>query len=125
MLEATRLKQQKDMEQLRKERDDLRQIVAKSQEQLQNQLAEAEKKTAAEVTAAANVAFEQEMEKRRKEERQKTEEANAAIANAQRAAANAKLEAVQAAKRLAEAEARIQQQRNDFQQYQTKAAGKR
>ena len=116
MLEASRLRQQKEMEELRKERDELRQVVAKSQQQLQEQLAVAEQATTAKVTAAANIAFEQEMAKREDADRKKAEEAKAALANAQIVANHAKQQADKVAHELAQAEAHIQRQRADLQQ---------
>ena len=116
MLEASRLRQQKELEDLRKERDELRQVVAKSQVQLQEQLAASEKATTAKVTAAANVAFEQEMAKREKDDLKKAEEAREALANARLDADHARQRAEKATNDLAQAEAFIHQQRADLRQ---------
>jgi len=94
MLPASRTS--KELEEVRKERDVLREVVANSQEQLQRQLAEAEAKTKAAVAAAAanaataaNAALEREMENRAEKTRQKEERTKVANADAEQTVANA------------------------------------
>merc|ERR1711989_95701 len=105
-------------EEVRKERDELRQVVAKSQDQLDHQIAEARAETRAatkaEMTTAANAAFKEEMEKRAEEQRQKESRSNAAIEDARRTTANAQAiahhareQAQKANEKLAAAEMRI------------------
>ena len=120
MLEASRAR--REAEECRKERDNLRQVVAQNEEQHQRQIAETIAKTKAEVTAAANAAFDREMEQRSKQEKERDERARVAINNAQDSAANAQLaaqharqEAQKSGQELADAHALILRHQQDMQ----------
>ena len=103
LLEALRIR--KEAEECRKERDNLRQIVAQSEEQHQQQLADAVaaaiERTKKEVTAAANAAYKREMQKQSDKEREKGEQSRNALQHAKATIANAQAAAnqVRASKR--------------------------
>ena len=130
MLDASR--RRKETEDIVKERDELRQIVANNEELLKRQIeetaAQTAAKTKAQVTAAANAAFDREMQKRSEEDRQREERTKAAIhdaelnaENAQRAANNARERERKAAQELADAKMRMHQQHYDIQQHEQEA----
>ena len=124
LLEAS--KARKEAEECRKERDNLRLIVAQCEEQHQQQLAEAVaaaiEKTKRDVTAAANAAYEREMQQQKEREKEKgaksqnaLQNAQATIANAQAAAIQAREQAHKANQDLENARLKIQMQNNDLQ----------
>ena len=124
LLEASRAR--KEAEECRKERDNLRQVVAQSEELHQKQVAEAVAaaiaKTKTEVTAAANAAYEREMQKQAEKEKEKgersqhaLENARATIANAQAVANQAREQASKSNQDLENARMKIQMQNNDLQ----------
>ena len=124
LLEASRMR--KEAEECRKERDNLRLVVAQSEEQHQQQVAEAVaaaiEKTKKEVTAAANAAYEREMQQQAEKQRERGEksqnalhDAQAMIANAQAVANQAREQANEANQNLESARLKIQMQNNDLQ----------
>ena len=121
LLETSRLR--REAEECRKERDDLRQIIAQSEEQHQRQLAEAIEKTKRDLTAAANAAYEREMQQQADKEKERNEksqnaikDAQATATNAQAVANNARQQAQKANQDLENAQLKIQMQKFDFRQ---------
>ena len=123
LLEASRIRE--EAEECQKERNNLRQIVAQSEEQHQQQMAKAAaatiRNTKREVTAIVNAAYEHEMQKQADKERKKGKKLQNAlqytqltIANAQAVANQAREQAHKASQDLENARMKIQMQNNDL-----------